>query len=699
MDNGKPNLLEIVEDAFERTGAFAGKVATIGNKITCFASNRISAGKAILGLSKEPPKPASVKKTDGGKTDVLKTDDAPALRNLTEVEKTQSKLESQIKKLKTENRSLALELDKVRNELSEALSRESSVRARATALESELDEARCEIEEMQSKPGMTTAVVDDRDKHTAELESELAAVRHDLDQMREKTEKTQSKAKEVQARRKSQINSLQSENRVLKSELEQLRFENNRMTVLEEESKERISRLEAELAAAGREPVEMQNQAGKDLSGITLQFKDLQLEKESLISDLEKARDKINEMTFQKEQVSKRTAQLESELADTQNQAEHIQAEFKKRLQDLRAENEVLVFKLADARKETDDERIRACTLETQIATLESNVTAFKPEPEKISEEELDVDVVPSQAVSESANKDQSSMPADVNLPRTEHKRKFVIIPTVEEIKPSIETTARDDEQINESVENVEVPGQEPEPESEAEIDTEKTEPKPISEVESKEPVEVTAEDIEGADFENETEKIIFTKALSDFVSADTAARVDAARSLAGINHKLSVKAVIAHMENERSALVRQECIKALATLEMAEGLKAVESALADETAFVRLAAVWGVYRLAGGESTPKLLNMLSDDDENVRRRAVTCIGWLGEELRKINDSRLHQVTPALIECLNDSSESIRKAALDALQAVTGKKLAKDGISHQGLIKQWRNWWRTQLLG
>jgi hypothetical protein len=51
-----------------------------------------------------------------------------------------------------------------------------------------------------------------------------------------------------------------------------------------------------------------------------------------------------------------------------------------------------------------------------------------------------------------------------------------------------------------------------------------------------------------------------------------------------------------------------------------------------------------------------------------------------------------------LIERLNDSAESIRKAALDALQAVTGKTISTGKSSPERLVDQWRSWWKEELL-
>ena len=706
MDNEK-QFLKFVGTTSERAGAFAGKVASIGDKITGLAAGSVTAGKEMLGLADEKVKQTSEKKSDNTKNSTLKSDLAAARRKLANSEKIQSKLESQLKGLKTENHSLASELDQMRSELSETKSREGAVRARATALESELDDIRSQLEEAQSKPAKTSTVGTGRGKRATELESELVAIQQELEDTRKKAEKTQSefasqlkalqvenkslssdlektqsKSKEVQADLKSQISNFQSENKSLKSELEKQRSKDNKMPDLVEELKTRTAQLEADLAATQSELAETQNQAEKIQTDLGSQLKDLQVEKESLISDLEKAQNKVNEMTYREEQASEQAAKLESELAvirqeltETQNQAKHAQAKLEKQLRDLQAENKSLISELNQARKEADDAGIRADSVETQIAALESDVAAAGLKLEEASEEKSDI---------------------DIGLSQTDYQEKPAVEPTAEEIKPSVEADVTQQEPIDANVENIEEP--EPILESEVEVDVEEIEPEPIPEAELAEPVEVTAEDVQAADFKNEAERIIFTKALSDFASADTAARVDAAKVIGGIAHELSARALVVHMTDEPSAVVRQECIRVLTTLEMAEGLSVVESALTDEIASVRLAAVWGIYRLIGIKSLPNLMTMLSDGDASVRRRTVTCIGWLGGQLKTIGDSQLRRVISALIECLDDPADSIRKATLDALQAVTGKTISTGKSSPERLIDQWRSWWKEELL-
>ena len=237
-------------------------------------------------------------------------------------------------------------------------------------------------------------------------------------------------------------------------------------------------------------------------------------------------------------------------------------------------------------------------------------------------------------------------------------------------------------------------------------------------------PAAVTDEEVQAAVFANAADKIIFMRAFSDIASQDATVRVDAAKTMAGVRHELSVKVLAAQMACESSAQVRQECIKALAALGMTEALPAVEHALTDEAGSVRLAAVWSIYQLAGIESIPALIRMFADEDEEVRRRAATCIGWLGKEELAVellplleDDSvsvrraaaeamgrlRSRQVVSPLIERLNDPVESVKRVVLAAIETITAKKMSRSFPKNQEefehLIVRWQEWWKEELLG
>jgi hypothetical protein len=245
-----------------------------------------------------------------------------------------------------------------------------------------------------------------------------------------------------------------------------------------------------------------------------------------------------------------------------------------------------------------------------------------------------------------------------------------------------------------------------------------------VAEVEAPTPFDVTLREAHEAVFPDVADRVIFTRALSDISSRDPGVRADAARTIAGIRHELSVRTLIARMVREPSSQVRQECVKALARLKMKEGLGGVKRALTDEAASVRLAAVWALYHLGGAESASELANLFSDEDEEIRRRAATCTGWLGQEklavklLPLLADSsvsvrqaaieamanlRSRQVVSTLIEHLDDPEQVIRKAIINALRAITGKKMngafPTDEKSLQRLIVRWHEWWQEELLG
>jgi len=417
--------------------------------------------------------------------------------------------------------------------------------------------------------------------------------------------------------------------------------------------------------------------------------------------------DKKVKHASEKKPDNTRISTLKSDLAAARRKlakAEKTQSRLESQLKELKTENHSLASELEQMRGELSETksregvvRARAAALESELATTRQELAEMQNQAEH-TQTQLNKQLQDLQAENKSliSELDQARKEADDERTRAD-------VPAAEEIKLSVEADVTQEEPISPDVENVEEPELELRLESETEVDVEETGPEPMPEVEATEPAEVTAEDVQAADFTNAADRIIFARALSDFAGADTFARVDAARAIAGIDHKLSVKILVAHIADEPSAVVRRECIRALTTLEMAEGLSAVESALTDETASVRLAAVWGVYRLAGVESLPKLLGMLSDRDEGVRRRAVTCIGWLGGQIETIGGSQLRRVISALFERLDDSADSIRKAALDTLQAVAGKRMAEPisagRVPHKHLIEQWRNWWKAELLG
>jgi len=282
-------------------------------------------------------------------------------------------------------------------------------------------------------------------------------------------------------------------------------------------------------------------------------------------------------------------AAAQRELKKTWSNAKKAQSKLASQLEELKAEKESLLSDLEQAKSEDSEAAARENEVKTRVAALESDLAAARYQLEKPRKKEEDTMSQPSS--------DLNTMGIEEIELSHQTEEKVRVVSTEEEVKSAIEPT------VAQSVEE-----------------------------EISAPVAVTDEDVQAAIFPNVTDKIIFSSALSDIARQDATVRVDAVKTMAGIRHELSVKALAAQMACDSSAQVRQECIKALVALDMTKALPAIERALTDEASSVRLAVVWGLYHLAGTGSALALRGMLSDEDEEVRRRAATCIGWLGKD-------------------------------------------------------------------
>ena len=490
--------------------------------------------------------------------------------------------------------------------------------------------------------------------------SKATVLKSNLLEAQQKLAETQKEAQQTQSQLESQIETLQERNNSLVSELEQAISEIKEITAIDGAIRARVAALESELNAAqqqleqvqsktdnpkSKKPVsigsktkleadlaatrcqmeEIQDKAKKTQSQFESRLEYMQAEKDSLLSDLEKARNEANEITSQQESVNRQVAALEfelttarNELQEVQSRAESTQTELKSQVEKLQLEKESLNSELQTALSQLEEAKARENVMKTKTAALESEVTILRIELSRARESESDNNAIQTEGQNsyskvEEEVKEPATAPAETE---DAESSKEVVAGTNDD-----QTNERDQEEaIGVNVESVE----EPELKSESHAQFEVT---------PAHPAEVTVEDVQAADFKKGMERILFSKALSDFASQDATTRADAAATIAGIHHELSPRLLISHMADEPSARVRQECIKALSALESKEGLSAIEQALADEAASVRLAAVWGLYRLAGTESIPALTRMLSDKDASVRRRAVTCIGWLGGQI------------------------------------------------------------------
>lgn len=469
-----------------------------------------------------------------------------------------------------------------------------------------------------------------------------------------------------------------------------------------------VAALESDLKVARAELEVMRSWPEGTNAPLTSQLKALQEEKDALLADLEQAKSMAQETIAHKDAANERATALESELAaakeelqQAHNKAQEALSQLTSQLETqsqltsqlivLQEKNESLIANLEKARNEVDEIK----SYEEQVAgTVQAGPDSIIPETE--------------QAETATEPNEEKTTPVITETISQPTQKELVKVKGQQEEVAETEASSSADA----TVENNPVETEEQQPEALAVEEAVKTETAPA---------EVTDEEVNAAVFDRVTEKIIFTKALSDMTSQDETVRIDAAKAIGGIQHELSVRVLIARTAIEPIPQVKSECIKALATLNMREGLPVIEHALTDQIPSVRLAAVRALYRLAGAKSGPTLIRMFCDEDESVRRRAMVCIGWLGKKeyatalVPLLNDSSIlvrqatieamsnlcsRAVVSALIEHLDDPEKAIREAIIAALKTITGKKMSGsfpgNEKSIQQLIARWRQWWNEQ---
>jgi len=405
-------------------------------------------------------------------------------------------------------------------------------------------------------------------------------------------------------------------------------------------------------------------------------------------------------------------AVAERELEKAQSDADKSQSKLTLQLNELKAEKESLISEISaleEAKIQANETAIREGELKARIAALESELALAQHRVERSHEEELDAqsqtpsdlsDVEPEKPKEDVASPDsdveeveEASTMEEVEIGSTDEKAESMMEPAVTK---SFGVLTKVKEETSEPEFKVE------KPDRPAEKDTQ----------------------VETPVFSSSTDNVIFSRVISDIDSEDVKTRTNAVKVIGGIQHELSVKTLASHLSRETSPQVRQECVKALTRQGINGGLQAVRRALTDPAASVRLAAVRGLYRLAGEESASDLVHMLSDENEEVCRRSATCIGWLGREdlavelipllsngnpsvrkaaIEAMGSLRSRKVTSALIEHLDDPEKSVRRAIINALEKITGKKMSgplpRNQKALQCYIARWHEWWKEELLG
>ena len=452
----------------------------------------------------------------------------------------------------------------------------------------------------------------------------------------------------------------------------------------EDESEGIVTHLEAYLTMIRKLFIEMKEKAEAKTSELSVKISSLQIQRDSLLYELEQTTKEINDSKSIQAILRERIAALESKFDEAKSKLE-------------KSHNSTIDVKpqlLSEAENDKADQGSQSY-VQKQVET-----SGAAEQNQEISEVNISVEkTIDEEQSPPSAEEFEVSVLKDVDITENEQVKP----PQQQEAEPSIENTKiQSDKQ--------------------GQIETELDELTRSTAV-TEDPVVsgVTLEEAKTADSSSVIEKVFFIKALSDIQHQDEATCINAIKTMGSIRHELSFKALVAYMRNESRAHIKTECIKAIVELNMKEGIPVIEQALTEKAVSVRSAAVRGLYRLAGAESDPALLHMLRDENADVRRRTATCIYWLGQKdlavelvpllddkdfsvrraaVEAMGNLRSRKVIPGLIRHLNDPDKRIRRAINTALVAITGKEMSRsfpvDEQLFMRLVARWQQWWKEQ---
>lgn len=165
-------------------------------------------------------------------------------------------------------------------------------------------------------------------------------------------------------------------------------------------------------------------------------------------------------------------------------------------------------------------------------------------------------------------------------------------------------------------------------------------------------------------EFDSTAEKSRFQKAANDFFSKEQELRILAVNELAKIKTEAAVPVLIEAAKIGDPSLT-SEIINALITIGSLDAVPLFKEMAINKNYRIRVACLRGIYKLADEdeEAAQILVNAVKDEHHDVRKSAITFIGW------KDNADSV----PALVQSLRDTHSEVKKAALDALATIRDK--------------------------
>ncbi|MBF0508205.1 MAG: HEAT repeat domain-containing protein [Deltaproteobacteria bacterium] len=224
--------------------------------------------------------------------------------------------------------------------------------------------------------------------------------------------------------------------------------------------------------------------------------------------------------------------------------------------------------------------------------------------------------------------------------------------------------------------------------------------------------------------FESVSDRAVFERVANDLLDSETEIKILAAAELGKMGNQAAVPIFMEAVKFDNPALV-SEIINSLIGIGDARAISLFKKMIYHPSYQVRIGCLRGLYKLAGSDDAgPLLIESLRDKHPEVRRTAITFIGW----------KDYADATPGLIQCLKDGEPRVRKAAvsalanlkdkaavlplikllsekeieirekaLDAIRLITGEEIVCDvhasGKALAESIDNLRDWWQEKRMG
>ncbi|MEI6259083.1 MAG: HEAT repeat domain-containing protein [Deltaproteobacteria bacterium] len=229
---------------------------------------------------------------------------------------------------------------------------------------------------------------------------------------------------------------------------------------------------------------------------------------------------------------------------------------------------------------------------------------------------------------------------------------------------------------------------------------------------------------IKGGEFESLSEMEIFSKVAGDFLDSEMEIKCLAAAELGKIGNTAAVPILLEAVKFENLDLT-SEVINSLITIGDARAIPLFKQEVVSSKHRVRIGCLRGLYKLADNEDAmPLLIEALRDGHPEVRRTALTFIGWkdyvgavpsviqcLRDEEPRVRRAAVSTLAnlkdsaavPHLINVLGDRDIEVREKALEALKVISGEDISFDiHASRSALIEainSFKDWWQKERLG